>query len=392
MDKRRGYVAAGGYYKYKEDVEHMRDVGLEAYRFSISWSRLIPNGRGAINRRGLDYYNNVIDELVKHGIQPHVTLLHIDRPQIIEDEYAGFLSRRFVEDFTAYADVCFREFGDRVRHWTTFNEPNMLYVSAYDTGDTPPRRCSYPFGHFNCTAGNSTTEPYIVMHNILLAHAEAAALYKTKYQVKQNGWIGINVCTNWMYPYTNSIADIRAAQRSMDFKVGWMMNPLVFGDYPDVMKEKAGSRLPRFTKAESERLMSSFDFIAINHYISLYVKDDTHNSTTSPLHDYYDDASVKIAGLGMMTSNNLSDNLNDMERVDFLKCYIGAMLDAVRDGSNTRGYFVWSFVDVYEIAYELIGLDVRFGLYHVDFEDENMKREPKLSANWDGSNTRGYFV
>uniref|UniRef100_A0A803MPD2 Uncharacterized protein n=1 Tax=Chenopodium quinoa TaxID=63459 RepID=A0A803MPD2_CHEQI len=153
-----GEVACDEYHRYKEDVQLMVNTGLDAYRFSISWSRLIPR------------------------IQPHVTLIHSDLPQVLEDEYEGFLSPRIIEDFTAYVDVCFREFGDRVQHWTTFYEANIFPLGGYDAGITPPARCSYPFGLVNCTIGNSTTEPYVVAHQILLAHASAARIYKEKYQ------------------------------------------------------------------------------------------------------------------------------------------------------------------------------------------------------------------
>ncbi|KAK1294049.1 Beta-glucosidase 22 [Acorus calamus] len=421
VDKSTADVTAGGYYKYKEDVKRMSDIGLEAYRFSISWSRLIPNGRGAINPKGLEYYNNVINELIKHGIQPHVTLYHLDLPQTIEDEYAGWLSPKIVEDFTAYTDVCFREFGDRVRHWTTFNEPNVQSVSSYDIGFFPPERCSYPYGVSNCTFGNSTIEPYIAIHNILLAHAEVAALYKRKYQAKQNGWIGMNVYTFWMAPFTNSTADIRATKRSFDFQIGWVINPLVFGDYPETMKKRAGSRIPKFTKCQSEKLMKSFDFIGINHYTSAYISGDNIDDSNTGLRDYYEDMSVITSvsrnetpsgqfipvtppppdpnGIRMMLEylkdfyNNPpvyvqengrgtpynDTNLNDTERVDFLRGYIGAILEAIRNGSNCRGYIVWSFLDVFEF---LSGYQTRYGLYLVDFEDKDLKRQPKLSAHW----------
>jgi len=140
------------------------------------------DGRGAVNPKGLEYYNNLIDELLSYGIQPHVTIYHFDLPQALQDEYNGLLSPRFIEDFTAYADVCFKNFGDRVKYWSTVNEPNIEPIGGYDQGINPPRRCSYPFG-LACEEGNSTTEPYIVAHHLLLAHASAVSLYREKYQV-----------------------------------------------------------------------------------------------------------------------------------------------------------------------------------------------------------------
>ncbi|KAE9610946.1 putative beta-glucosidase [Lupinus albus] len=174
------------YHKYKEDIQLMAKMGLDAYRFSISWSRLILDGKGPINPKGLQYYNNLINELISQGIQAHVTLVHFDLPQALEDEYEGWVSRRIVKDFTSYADVCFREFGDRVKYWTTVNEGNVFAVGGYDSGLIPPQRCSPSSAQSlisNCSRGNSSTEPYLVAHHMLLAHATTANLYRKKYQV-----------------------------------------------------------------------------------------------------------------------------------------------------------------------------------------------------------------
>ncbi|KAG8067827.1 hypothetical protein GUJ93_ZPchr0005g14249 [Zizania palustris] len=279
-DKSTGDRAADGYHKYKEDVKLMSDTGLEAYRFSISWSRLIPGGKGPVNPKGLEYYNNLINELVKRGIEIHVTLYHLDFPQDLEDEYHGWLSPRVVEDFTAYADVCFREFGDRVTHWTTLDEPNVLPIAAYDNGLFPPNRCSPPFGT-NCTAGNSAVEPYVVAHHSILAHASAT----------QKGVVGINIYSFWEYPFSSSSADIAAAQRALDFSIGWILNPLVYGDYPEIMKKKAGSRIPSFTKEQSELIRGGTDFVGINHYSSAYISDGSNDETTDP-RDYNADVAT----------------------------------------------------------------------------------------------------
>nr|CAB3465458.1 unnamed protein product [Digitaria exilis] len=260
-DKSTGDLGADGYHKYKEDVNLMGDTGLEAYRFSISWSRLIPR------------------------IEIHVTLYHLDFPQILEDEYHGWLSPRV--DFAAYADACFREFGDRVKHWTTMDEPNVISIAAYDNGAFPPCRCSAPFG-INCTAGNSTVEPYIVGYNSILAHAAAVKLYREKYQATQKGVVGMNIYSFWNYPFSQSPADVAATQRSLDFMIGWIINPLVYGDYPESMKRIVGSRLPKFTKEQSEMIRGTADFIGINHYTSVYVS-DRPNSADAGQRDYNGD-------------------------------------------------------------------------------------------------------
>jgi len=272
-DKSNGDIATDGYHKYKDDVKLVTDTNLEAYRFSISWSRLIPKGRGTVNPKGLEYYNNLIDELVRHGVQVHVMMYQLDLPQVLEDEYGGWLNPRIVEDFTAYADVCFKEFGDRVSYWTTLDEVNVAAVGSYDIGQIPPARCSDPFGVTKCTVGNSSVEPYIAAHNMLLAHASATRLYRAKYQAVQKGVVGINIYTMWPYPLTNSTADLEATQRFRDFYFGWIVEPLVFGDYPQAVKKNVGSRLPSFTKVQSEAIRGTLDFIGINHYYSFYVND-----------------------------------------------------------------------------------------------------------------------
>ncbi|KAL1827357.1 hypothetical protein ACET3Z_005769 [Daucus carota] len=341
-----GDIACDGYHKYKEDVKLMADTGLEAYRFSISWPRLIPNGRGPINPKGLQFYNNLINELISWGIQPHVTLFHGDLPQSVEDEYGGWLDKKILKDFVVYADACFREFGDRVMHWTTFNEINMLPMLGYDAGMMPPRRCSSFYG-MNCTQG-ALDEPYKVAHNTLLAHASAAKLYKQKYKAVQHGFIGLNVLAFWFSPLTNTTEDLLATQRANDFYVGWFVNPLVNGDYPDVIKKNAGKKIPSFTKAESLRLKGSFDFLGVNHYASGYVKDQTINRAveTSDLmadmagltlvleyfKDVYGNPPVYIHENGLRTVRNgsMSEELNDAARVRYMQGFIGSVLEALR--------------------------------------------------------------
>ncbi|KAL6968520.1 glycosyl hydrolase 1 [Sarracenia purpurea var. burkii] len=405
------------------DVQLMVETGLEAYRFSISWSRLIPSGRGAVNPKGLEYYNNLINELLKHGIQPHATLLHFDFPQAIEDEYGGWVSREIVKDFTAYADVCFREFGDRILHWTTVNEANIFAVGGYDVGGAPPQRCSPPFGVRNCSRGNSVTEPYIAAHHMLLAHASAARLYKKKYQGRQHGFIGINLFAYWLVPFTNATKDVVATQRATDFFLGWFANPLVFGDYPEIMRKNAGKRLPAFTKLESELVKGSFDFIGLNHYFTIYIKDNpSHLAMDS--RDFNADMAVQLmfgqvvtppnelpvapSGLlrlleyfkgsygnppiyihenGLQMKRNAT--LNDTPRVKYMQAFIGSLLDAIRNGLNARGYFYWSFMDLYEL---FDGYETPYGLFYVDLNDKDLKRYPKLSAHWYSNFLKGNII
>ncbi|KAF3594889.1 hypothetical protein DY000_02023277, partial [Brassica cretica] len=248
---------------WKEDVRLMYDMGLDALRLSISWSRLIPSGRGPVNSKGLRFYKNLIQELKTHGIEPHVTLHHNDLPQALEDEYGGWINRKILGDFTAFADVCFKEFGNAVKFWSTINEPNIVAWVGYDLGSGPPSHCSPPFGMVNCSKGNSSTEPYIALHNMLLAHASTARLYKQKYKAshKQNGFVGIACFAFWMVPFTSSEEDEIATQRAKDFLLGWVLHPLVFGNYPNVMRRIVGNRLPNFSEEESYLVKDSSDFL-----------------------------------------------------------------------------------------------------------------------------------
>ncbi|XP_015696785.2 beta-glucosidase 32-like isoform X1 [Oryza brachyantha] len=414
-------VSADQYHHYKEDVKLMYDMSLDAYRFSISWPRLVPDGRGEINPKGLEYYNNLIDELILHGIQPHVTIYHFDLPQILQDEYGGILSPRFIEDYTAYAEVCFKNFGDRVKHWVTVNEPNIEPIGGYDAGNQPPRRCSYPFGT-NCTGGNSSTEPYIVAHHLLLAHASAVSLYRQKYQAIQGGQIGLTLLGWWHEPKTDTPEDAAAATRMNEFHIGWFMHPLVHGDYPPLMRSRVGARLPSITASDSEKIRGSFDFIGINHYLVVRVQPSDANDQR--LRDYYIDAGAQNPfkegfdkahfeyhpwALGkmldhlkleygnppvMIHENGVGDSpeaagkidYDDGFRSEFLQSYLEALYLSIRNGSDARGYFVWSLLDGFEF---LFGYGARFGLCGVDFTAAARTRYVRSSAHWYSGFLRG---
>ncbi|RZS13844.1 hypothetical protein BHM03_00045480 [Ensete ventricosum] len=330
---------------------------------------LVADGRGTVNPQGLRYYNDLIDELKRYGIEPHVTLYHFDLPQALEDEYAGQLSPKIVYVTFSLSlslslwDCSSRRhpFGDRVKYWITINEPNVDPILGHDFGIFAPGRCSYPFG-LNCTEGNSSTEPYIAAHNLLLSHASAASLYKEKYQVKQGGYIGITLLALWYEPFTDLAEDVAAAKRAMDFQVGWFVDPLVHGTYPSVMREFVGSRLPSFEPEESKMLRGSFDFIGLNHYVAVFLE----AATDAPVEsggEYYIDMSVRIASFVDVCIMNLLVNLND--------CF--------RNGSNIRGYFAWSFIDCYELA---TGYTSRYGLIGVDFTTKNKTRYYRQSGEW----------
>ncbi|CAN1345503.1 Beta-glucosidase 12 [Linum perenne] len=244
---------------------------------------------GRVNHIGIQHYNDVINEVIAQGLIPFVTILHFDPPQSLEDEYDGFLSKKIVNDFRDYADICFKEFGDRVKYWITLNEPYVFSLGGYATGGMAPGRCTTTKDN-KCDEGNSAVEPYLAAHNQLLAHAAVVSLYRQKYQATQKGLISITLNTDWFIPYTSSKEDTEAAQRALDFSFGWFMDPLTTGDYPKTMKDIVGNRLPKFTKEESKLLKGSLDFLGINYYTSRYAFN--YNGPPPPLQSYISDPNV----------------------------------------------------------------------------------------------------
>ncbi|KAM1752367.1 hypothetical protein ACFX11_010360 [Malus domestica] len=423
-DGSNGDVAIDQYHRYKEDVGIMKDMNLDAYRLSVSWSRLLPNGTlsGGVNRKGIDYYNNLINELLRNGLKPFVTLFHWDVPQALEDEYGGFLSPRIVDHFKDYAELCYKEFGDRVKHWFTVNEPYTFSSMGYAVGTLAPGRCS-SWQNLNCTGGDSAIEPYLVTHHILLAHGAAVELYKNRYQASQKGLIGITLVSYWFEPASESKQDKDAALRSLDFMFGWFLDPLTSGDYPHSMRSIVGKRLPKFTKEQSKLLNGSFDFLGINYYTARYATSTPKNNSlqasfvTDPqadlttelngvligpqtaldwlyvypkgIHDLvlytkekYNDPLIYITENGVSELNNpelsIEEALLDTGRIDYHYRHLCYLQAAIKNGAKVKGYFPWTLLDDFEWN---SGYTVRFGLNYVDYND-GLKRHPKLSAHW----------
>ncbi|XAR63408.1 Beta-primeverosidase [Bertholletia excelsa] len=401
----------------------MKYIGLDAFRLSISWPRILPNGKlsGGVNKEGVAFYNNLINDLLANGIKPFVTLFHWDLPQALEDEYGGFLSPHILKDFRDFAEVCFKEFGDRVKHWITLNEPYIFVYAGYDSGTKAPGRCS-AWKANNCSAGNSATEPYVVGHHMLLSHAEVVKLYKQKYQASQKGEIGISQVTHWMLPYSDASSNKKAAQRALDFMYGWFMDPLFFGDYPRSMHSLVGKRLPKFKPEEAKMVKGSFDFIGLNYYTSNYAAaaryantinnvssstDSRAKLTTSrngkpicpptDVSDFfscprgirdllvytkerYNNPTIYITETGIGDANNRTtqEGVKDPRRIDFYHRHILAVKDAMKVGANVKGLFAWSFLDNFEWN---SGYTTRFGLIYIDYKN-GLKRYPKHSAFW----------
>ncbi|PKA66702.1 Beta-glucosidase 12 [Apostasia shenzhenica] len=430
-DGSNGDVAADAYHRYKEDVQLVKELGMDAYRFSISWSRVLPKGRGKVNEEGVKFYNNLINELRDNGIEPYVTLYHWDLPQVLEDEYGGFLSDKVVEDYKNFANLCFSRFGDRVSKWTTFNEPLMFATAGYGLGMHAPGRCTDglelgPGIKLNCPAGgDSLKEPYIVAHNILRCHAEAVHLYREKYKAEQNGEIGITLVSHWFEPIDSHPFNSEAQERCLQFNLGWFLDPIKFGDYPHSMRSLVRERLPFFTEEETAKLKESFDFVGLNYYTARYAVDQVITKDFQPLsyiddsraqiritdldgipiehaepgswinvhprglremllyiQRRYDDPAIYITENGVMEKDNkeqtLQDALDDTHRSEYLTLHLHELKEAVRRGVNVKGYFTWSLLDNFEWQ---DGYKSRLGLHYIDYykeHQEHLKEESEL--------------
>jgi beta-glucosidase len=422
--------ATRAYDLYKEDVALMKSYGVTAYRFSLAWSRIIPLG-GAddpVNEKGIEYYNNLIDELLANNITPFVTLFHWDTPQALEDRYGGMLNQsKYTPDFLRYARLCFSRFGDRVKHWITYNEPGVYTLAGYAAGVHAPARSSFRDRN---EEGDSSTETFIVAHTEIVTHARAAKIYREEFKPTQKGMIGITLHGNYSEPWdANDPEDIAAAQRAREFEIAWFADPIYgSGSYPASMRAQLGTRLPEFTPEEQALVRGSSDFYGMNTYTTFYVR---HLSTPPDINDHLGNVEkldtnsagesrgpesdtywlrTNPTGFGkllrwvwdryhvpiFMTENGTTakgehvrgapteEVLDDTFRVEFFHGYLRELAQAVRDGVDIRSYFGWTFTDNWEWA---AGYEDRFGCTFVDFESEKKTRYPKRSSYF----LRDYF-
>ncbi|XP_030643198.1 lactase-phlorizin hydrolase-like [Chanos chanos] len=408
-----GDVACDSYNKIDEDLYMLRAMKVKSYRFSLSWSRIFPNGlRASLNQKGVDYYNRLINGLLAYNITPMVTLYHWDLPQALQDA-GGWDSVSMIDIFNDYCDFCFATFGDRVKFWITFNQPHTIAWSGYGIGQFPPNVKS---------PGDA---PYRVAHNLLKAHAKAYHTYDDKYRTSQGGLVSISLNADWVEPKNvDDPQDVVAADRAMQFQLGWFAHPIFKnGDYPDAMKWQVGikselqglpqTRLPSFTDEEKAYIQGTADVFCINayttkkvHHITANVspasyeddqdlqKEDESDSQATALKELravarglrrllnwikeeYGDPEIYITENGVSTDSKTT--LDDTDRIFFLKTYVNEALKAYSlDGVRVRGYTSWSLMDSFEW---LNGYEVGFGLHHVDFKHPDRPRTPKRSAH-----------
>jgi beta-glucosidase len=426
-----GDVACDHLHRFREDVGLMHSIGLQHYRFSISWSRVMSYDAAARtmvpNEAGLAWYDELLSALEAHGIEPYVTLYHWDLPMSLHEHLGGWHTpdnARIVEEFVKYADLCFARYGARVRFWFTFNEPWSFTVEGYDSGKSAPGCTPFQPARGRCAHGSVT--PYVVSHNVLVSHAHAVRRFREAYQPKFGGVISITLNCDFSIPASAAAADVAAAERANQFMLGWWLQPLLSGDYPRVMREFVGERLPTFTPEQSRMLVGSADVLAINHYSTKLVSDMSHRagpvdayaawaedqrvlSTWDPawpiaespwLHKYPPGFRSLLAwaaspassreggawpGAVYVTENGWSCQsmsaeaaVRDEEQVAYLTDYTEQMrLAMVEDGVDLRGYFGWSLLDNYEWS---DGYSKRFGIFFVDYATQ--QRTPKAAAEW----------
>ncbi|KAL4262783.1 glycosyl hydrolase 1 family protein [Pleurotus pulmonarius] len=411
-DRTTGDDATDSYHRWREDVALLKSYGVKAYRFSISWSRVIPLGGrdDPVNEEGIKHYRTLIEALVKEDITPFVTLYHWDLPQALHDRYGGWLDRQIVDDFVHYSQVCFDAFGDLVKHWITLNEPWIISVLGYGHGVFAPGRSS---DRSRSEHGDSSTEPWIVGHHIILAHAYAANAYRKS---QQTGAIGITLDCIWYLPFDGSPEAADGVAASLAARIGWFADPIYKGHYPEYLRKSIGIRLPEFTPEELQVVKGSSDFFGMNTYTTQIVKpggNDEFNGkvkatftradgtqlgtqahvpwlqTYAPgfrsllnyLHKTYNKPIyVTENGFAVKNESSLSvaEAIHDSDRVEYYRAYSQALLDAVcSDGVDVKGYFGWSLLDNFEWAE---GYTVRFGVTYVDYATQ--KRYPKDSAKF----------
>uniref|UniRef100_A0A2A4JCQ8 Uncharacterized protein n=1 Tax=Heliothis virescens TaxID=7102 RepID=A0A2A4JCQ8_HELVI len=411
-DDSTGDVSADSYHKYRQDIAAAVDLSLDFYRFSISWPRVLPNGFGdKINQYGIEYYSDLIDELISKNITPMVTIYHWDLPYNLQ-KLGGWVNPSIVEWFLDYAKFLFERYGEKVKYWITINDPKEICVSGYGSDTQAP---------FLNVSGNAE---YLCARNILLAHAKVYHMYDQEYRKLQNGSIGLSLGFVWYEAASDTSEDHQAALDAKQFEWGLYAHPIfsIAGDFPDEVKKSVAfksaeqgyprSRLPELTPKEVTMLKGSADFLGVNSFTTKLAYRDASLEGMYHVPSYMDDMGAVLVKDPSWTQSHadwlqevpwgffkvlmeiktLYDNppvyvtangwpseggLLDEDRIRYIRNYLNALLDAVSEGCDIRGYSMWSLIDAFEWRY---GYLHKFGLYQVDFSSSDKSRTPRKSA------------
>jgi beta-glucosidase len=378
-----GDVACDHYRRYKDDVAIMAELGANAYRFSIAWGRIFPQGTGAVNRRGVDFYSRLVDELLARGINPNATLYHWDLPEALDDR-GGWLNRDVADWFADYATTMFDALGDRVKLWSTLNEPWVVTDGGYLSGVLAP-------GHSNLF------EAPIATHNLLRSHGKAVERFRAANAAK-NGKIGITVNLEPKYPASDSPEDLAAVRRADAYMNRQFLDPAFLGRYPDEMREIFGEAWPDWSADDMRLIKQPIDFVGVNYYTrrverfdpdhlplrTKHVPQPQHTETDTKwevfpealtkvllwVTERYGKPAIYITENGAAfydPPHTIDGKVEDPLRVEYYREHLRAAHDAMSQGANVRGYYAWSLLDNYEWAH---GYSKRFGIVHVDFSTQ----------------------
>lgn len=385
-----GDKAADHYHRWEEDLEIMAKMGLKAYRFSIAWPRIFPEGIGKVNRAGLDFYERLVDALLAKGIEPFPTLYHWDLPQTLQDR-GGWPNRDTAYYFADYAKIVAARLGDRVTHWTTHNEPLVTAMHGHLLGIMAP-------GLQDPIAAAHTT------HHLLLSHG--LALQAIRSHVGQPVQVGITLNLTPMHPASDSDDDRAAAQRYDGLSNRLFLDPVLKGIYPEDISRLLEPVFPEIQPGDMEAISAPVDFLGVNYYSRMVVRHDplipaVQASTINPtgseysmmwevyppglfellvrIHHDYGLEKIFLTENGAPFPDDLDfdGRIRDYRRIRFLRDHIIQVHKAINEGIPVAGYFAWSLLDNFEWAF---GYRMRFGLVHVDFE--NLRRTIKESGHW----------
>ncbi|HWJ30749.1 MAG TPA: GH1 family beta-glucosidase [Gaiellaceae bacterium] len=383
-----GAIACDFYHRYRDDIALMRELGIDAFRFSIAWPRVIPGGRGPVNAKGLDFYDRLIDELIGNGITPYVTLFHWDTPQSLEDE-GGWPVRSTVDAFGAYVEAVAGRLGDRVSHWITHNEPWVVSWVGHGWGHHAPGR-------------TSEADALATAHHLLLSHGRAVQILR---ELSPGAEVGITLNLDYAYAAGDDEGDEAAAAWVDGFHNRWFLDPIFKGAYPQDMLDAWRDVLPNIEDGDLETIAAPIDFLGVNNYTSPLVAADTDGSRSRIVHrgdvdltdmgwevvpDGLRDLLLRLArdyspkaiygtenGAAYPDVRSHDGSVGDPERQAYFEGYIGAAAEACASGVPLKGYFAWSLLDNFEWAW---GYWKRFGLVYVDYA--TLERVPKGSFYW----------